>query len=821
MKRKIPLLQRHTSLKKYVFFISLLFVSFKSFGQAPVIRSLTPNSGLAGTTVVIQGNNFNTTAANNVVYFGKVKAMVSSASSTSITLKVPKGAGARRVTVTNLDNGLTAYSPKPFVVKFEGGDAFFNSSSFAGAVSFPAGGAPVNTVSGDLDDDGKADVVCTLSSLGGSRSSLSVLKNTSTYSKISFAPSMEIPNFLSSGAESAQLADVDGDGRLDIAVASFGQLTIFRNLSTLDNIHFSEGQIFTVNSSSQSAFSLETDDLDNDGKPDFALNNNGTVLVFRNTSTIGNIALSSPATFIANGSTDSQELKIGDIDEDGKADICVVNSLSHTLCVLRNVSGAGTISFDNALSVSTGNDSYPRGLAISDIDGDGKPDVSIADYYLDRLIFYKNKSTRGECRFGLLRYYSDQYQTSIIRTADLNGDGKVDVLNNNPTFGAISIIRNNSNPCSPMMDAQVRISGYAYSFFDIHDLNGDGKPEIIVPFLTANTVVVFENRISQTIPGCSGGTTVFSSSVTGTAYQWQQNSGTGFLNINDNTNFSGSNTATLQVTNPSLLWNGFKYRCLVNGDTSNILIHAVSDNFVPYISISNCPSDVCAGDTTLYTATITNGGSNPTLQWQDSSDLSGWHDISSSTTASLQYATNVAGTRVRCKMTSSYPCAVPATVTSNTSTINFICNTDINVCAGAATQLTSNISGSFYQWQVDMGGGYVSLSNDSIYSGVNTVTLIINNVSPAAYGYKYRCFTDGGNSNSFTIRFSNTWVGSVSSAWENPLNWSCLAVPGSNTDVKINSGQVLLNSNAVIRTLSILPSAIFSINPGFSLVIRH
>jgi Leucine-rich repeat (LRR) protein len=66
-----------------------------------------------------------------------------------------------------------------------------------------------------------------------------------------------------------------------------------------------------------------------------------------------------------------------------------------------------------------------------------------------------------------------------------------------------------------------------------------------------------------------------------------------------------------------------------------------------------------------------------------------------------------------------------------------------------------------------------------------------------------------------------SWNGSTSSAWENPANWSCSAVPGASTDVIINSGTVILSSNTTIRSLTINPGASFTIISPYNLTITH
>src|SRR5689334_18951499 len=102
-------------LSKLIVSIICLVCCYTVFAQ-PVITSFTPASGPIGTVVTITGQNFDPNPANNIVYFGPVKAIVSSATATSLSVTVPQSAMYVPIAVTV--NGLTAYSNKSFVVTF-------------------------------------------------------------------------------------------------------------------------------------------------------------------------------------------------------------------------------------------------------------------------------------------------------------------------------------------------------------------------------------------------------------------------------------------------------------------------------------------------------------------------------------------------------------------------------------------------------------------------------------------------------------------------------------------------------------------------------
>ena len=101
----------------------------------PVISSLSPSSGANGTVVTISGNNFSPTPAANIVYFGAVQAVVSSASPTNLVVTVPVGATFAPVNVTV--NGLTAYSSQFFGPTFTGDGSSISTTSFSPSLRCP------------------------------------------------------------------------------------------------------------------------------------------------------------------------------------------------------------------------------------------------------------------------------------------------------------------------------------------------------------------------------------------------------------------------------------------------------------------------------------------------------------------------------------------------------------------------------------------------------------------------------------------------------------------------------------------------------------
>ena len=86
---------------------------------------------------------------------------------------------------------------------------------------------------------------------------------------------------------------------------------------------------------------------------------------------------------------------MGDINGDGKPDLAVANFNSNTASILLNTTatGAPTPTFATKVDFPTGNS--PRSVSMGDINGDGKPDLAVANFNSNDVSILVNTTATG------------------------------------------------------------------------------------------------------------------------------------------------------------------------------------------------------------------------------------------------------------------------------------------------------------------------------------------------------------------------------------------------------------------------------------------
>ncbi len=258
---------------------------------------------------------------------------------------------------------------------------------------------------------------------------------------------------------------------------------------------------------------------------------------------------------------------------------------------------------------------------------------------------------------------------------------------------------------------------------------------------------------------CDGGDAAFIVNGTGTGvtYQWQVNSGSGFVNLVNAGVYTGATTNTLQVTGAPALMNGYRYRCVLSGDCTPDAISSdavLTVNTPPAIVTQPHDSTICDGGNAAFTLAAT--GTALTYQWQVNTG-SGFVNLpnggvyTGATTNTLQITGGTAamdGYQYQCIVTGVCPPSVttaPAVLTVNTLPAITSQPHDSTICDGsnAAFEVTATGTGISYQWQVNDGTGFINITNNSLYSGANAPILVLTGANAAMHNYQYHCIVSG------------------------------------------------------------------------------
>ena len=189
-------------------------------------------------------------------------------------------------------------------------------------------------------------------------------------------------------AVTALAGDLNLDGKADIVVTDINsnKVSILQNNCTVGSFSFLPKIDYITGTS---PWGIAIGDLDLDGLPEIAVTNqhSATVSLYRNSSSGGMIS------FFAKQDIQTGEepinVSIGSLDGDMRPDLAVSNYYDNTISIVRNISSPGILTFDLKIDFPTG--TSPISASIGDFNFDNKPDLAVGNYLSSDVSVFSNQ----------------------------------------------------------------------------------------------------------------------------------------------------------------------------------------------------------------------------------------------------------------------------------------------------------------------------------------------------------------------------------------------------------------------------------------------
>ena len=477
----------------------LFLIAGLAVAQTPVITNISSTNLYPKGEIVISGSGFSANSAHLQVWFGQVRGTIKSSTDFSITVEVPPAASFANIEVINTNSKRSGTSITKFLPSFYGEP--FDASRFVNAGSFTSINEMRDICGCDLNNDNKPDMVTTKFSAA---TDILILQNTSTgagnigFSKISYP--------LNFSSDHIVCGDIDGDGFQDLIITKGGSTnrnTVFvvRNISIAGgSISFAATPYQLFMDAGHVAIRAAVRDLNGDGRPEIVVTNttNNVMYIFQNDPSRPpgvNPYNAPPIKVTIPAMSNTYGVEVQDFDGDGRADI-LLNSVSVAdHYIMRNLSASG-IDIGPAQKITL--PGQLRNVTTADLNKDGKFDIITTSTGTNKVLILMNQSTPGTFAFAAapIELSADNAPWGVTVT-DIDGDLDPDILVANQLNATVNIFLHNGNFSSPSFTKQNLTTPRPARNLIATDLDSDGRPEISVASFVIGTyaVEVFRNTI--------------------------------------------------------------------------------------------------------------------------------------------------------------------------------------------------------------------------------------------------------------------------------------------------------------------------------------
>lgn len=321
----------------------------------------------------------------------------------------------------------------------------------------------------DIDGDGNLDIVANTN--GGN---LAWFKNTNGLGNFSTPYSISSTGLAL--VTSFDIADADGDGDNDVVVTSsltdqYMKAGLFINTNGQGN--FGPFQLLR-NETPETNYSILTrvlfQDLDADGDNDILFSANNRIITLKNSGT-GNY---NEATIIHSSYLRDRiiDFNLKDMDDDGDLDVVMAKFMwQGPERVLWLENDSSHLYITSHIIQDFTYDSI-KSFKIADLDGDNLKDIVTGNYNDNYLVWYKNYTT-------IKALGKNCYDPGDVKTADLDNDGDLDFITTTRSSNKLVWYKNTDGMGSAGLQKVISFSGYCGGY-KVGDIDGNGSMDIAI-----------------------------------------------------------------------------------------------------------------------------------------------------------------------------------------------------------------------------------------------------------------------------------------------------------------------------------------------------
>jgi hypothetical protein len=179
---------------------------------------------------------------------------------------------------------------------------------------------------------------------------------------------------------------------------------------------------------------------------------------------------------------------VADVNHDGKPDILVANADAGTISVLL---GDGEGQFRQAPGSPVAAGHLPNDIAVADMNGDGNPDLVIADHQSPYITILLGDGKGGfhTASGSPFDVHSNPHPHAVV-AADFNSDGKPDVATDSWAENRIELLLGDGEGGIRLPGRYFNVGHRPYERLRSADFNRDGLPDIVTTNLDDGTVTI-------------------------------------------------------------------------------------------------------------------------------------------------------------------------------------------------------------------------------------------------------------------------------------------------------------------------------------------